>query len=63
MISLCFSDLPVSGKITALAISGIMIICFFLLVAKLSVYSMALLVKKKRYLLVLQSPLAFPVTC
>jgi hypothetical protein len=29
MSSLCFNDLPVSGKITALAISGMMIICSF----------------------------------
>jgi hypothetical protein len=29
MSSLCFNDLPVSGKITALAISGMMIICLF----------------------------------
>jgi hypothetical protein len=29
MNSLCFNSLPVSGQITALAISGMMIICSF----------------------------------
>jgi hypothetical protein len=29
MSSLCFNDLHVSGKITALAISGMIIICSF----------------------------------
>jgi hypothetical protein len=29
MRSLCFNDLPMSGQITALAISGMMIMCSF----------------------------------
>jgi hypothetical protein len=62
MTSLCFNDLPESGHITALAISGMMIICSFFVVCNITGVFDGAIGKEKRDLLVVQSPPACPVT-
>jgi hypothetical protein len=59
MSSLCFNDLPVSGQITALAISGMMIICLFFVGCAISGVFDGM---KKLYLLVVLFHVACPVT-
>jgi hypothetical protein len=62
MSSLCINDLPVSRKITALAISGMMLICSFFVGCNITCVFDGPIGKEKRDLLVVQSLLAYPVT-
>jgi hypothetical protein len=60
--SLCFNELTVSGQITALAISGMMIMCLFFVGCEITGVFDGIGGKERRDLLVVPSHLAFPVT-
>jgi hypothetical protein len=62
MSSLCFNDLPVSGHITALAISGMMTMCSLFGGCNITGVFDGPIGKENRDLLVVQSPPACPVT-
>jgi hypothetical protein len=62
MSSLCFSDLPVSGHITTLDISGVLIICSLFVGCNIIGVFDGPIGKEKRDLRVVQSPPGCPVT-